>query len=227
MTFAGSVLWELAGEQTPPARNDQIASGICGSFLGEPPFRMAHLMLREQSQLPYAWREWGAALVSPAVGFNRLVYGGRFDDAFYDHDPVFYGRLRVGTEVATRDEAGTSTGLQRNTAELDYQLDYGLPGRAGYTCSRPFDYFRFGAIATTANGIENLAPRGLLFGTDYAVGDNYRGIWGLHESYPSPCTSGITEWSMPLFGPTPPGWGGANRQSPSHWPTAKTTGTNS
>lgn len=183
LTFAGSVLWEIAGEQTPPARNDQIASGIGGSFLGEPLFRMAHLMLKGQSQLPYAWREWGAALVSPAVGFNRLVYGGRFDDAFYDHDPVFYGRLRVGTEVATRDEAGTSTGLKRNTAELDYQLDYGLPGRAAYTYTRPFDYFTFRAIATSANGVENLATRGLLFGTDYAVGDNYRGIWGLYGNY--------------------------------------------
>ena len=34
-TFAGSVLWEIAGETTPPSRNDQIASGIAGSFLGE------------------------------------------------------------------------------------------------------------------------------------------------------------------------------------------------
>jgi hypothetical protein len=182
-TFAGSAWWEIAGEQTPPSRNDQIASGIAGSFLGEPLFRMAHLMLKGQSQLPYAWREWGAAFVSPAVGFNRLVYGGRFDDAFYDHDPAFYGRLRVGAEVATLDEVATSTGLKRNTAELDYALDYGLPGRAGYSYTRPFDYFTFRAIVNSANGMENLATRGLLFGTDYALGDSYRGIWGLYANY--------------------------------------------
>ena len=34
-TFAGSVGWEIFGEQTPPSYNDQIASGIAGSFLGE------------------------------------------------------------------------------------------------------------------------------------------------------------------------------------------------
>src|SRR5205809_1107108 len=35
-TFAGSLLWEIAGETTPPPQNDQTASGIGGSFLGEP-----------------------------------------------------------------------------------------------------------------------------------------------------------------------------------------------
>src|SRR5919106_122527 len=30
-TFAGSALWEVAGENTPPSRNDQIASGIAGA----------------------------------------------------------------------------------------------------------------------------------------------------------------------------------------------------
>src|SRR5438105_2693506 len=44
-TFAGSLLWEIAGENTPPARNDQVASGIAGSFLGEPLYRMANLVL--------------------------------------------------------------------------------------------------------------------------------------------------------------------------------------
>jgi hypothetical protein len=43
-TFAGSLAWEIAGETTPPSRNDQIASGIGGSFLGEPLFRLAELV---------------------------------------------------------------------------------------------------------------------------------------------------------------------------------------
>ena len=79
-TFAGSMLWELAGETTTPSRNDQIASGIGGSFLGEPLFRMANLMLEksEHLHLPLFWRELTAAVISPATGFNRLAYGGRF-----------------------------------------------------------------------------------------------------------------------------------------------------
>jgi len=49
LTFAGSAWWEITGEKTPPARNDQIASGIAGSFLGEPLYRMAHMVLRGRS----------------------------------------------------------------------------------------------------------------------------------------------------------------------------------
>ncbi|MEP7301795.1 MAG: DUF3943 domain-containing protein, partial [Caldimonas sp.] len=32
--FAGSAVWEIAGERTRPSRNDQVASGIGGTFLG-------------------------------------------------------------------------------------------------------------------------------------------------------------------------------------------------
>jgi len=38
-TFLGSFVWEVAGETTKPSINDQVASGIGGSFLGEPLFR--------------------------------------------------------------------------------------------------------------------------------------------------------------------------------------------
>ena len=182
-TFAGSAAWEIAGERTPPSRNDQIASGIAGSFLGEPLFRMARLVLKNDGQAPAAWRPWAAALISPAVGFNRLVYGSRFDDAFSDHDPIYYGRLRLGTNRAVNDDIGSSTRFERSDAELDFALDYGLPGQPGYSYWRPFDYFSFQAVVSSANGMENLRTRGLLFGSDYALGDSYRGIWGLYANY--------------------------------------------
>src|SRR5205823_9012448 len=61
-TFAGSALWEIAGETTIPSRNDQIASGIGGSFLGEPLFRLANLVLEKSDHLPRFWRELTAAV---------------------------------------------------------------------------------------------------------------------------------------------------------------------
>ena len=51
-TFAGSALWEIAGEKTPPSRNDQIASGIGGTFLGEALFRMSNLLLERGEGVP-------------------------------------------------------------------------------------------------------------------------------------------------------------------------------
>ena len=183
LTFAGSALWEIAGEQTPPARNDQIASGIAGSFLGEPLFRMAHLMLKNRSEVPYVWRQWGAAAISPPVGLNRLMFGERFAESFNDHDPIYYGRLRIGANHLVRNDSAAADDVKRNEAELDFSLDYGLPGQPGYTYTRPFDYFSFQAVLSSANGVENLVSRGLLWGTDYSLGKSYRGIWGLYANY--------------------------------------------
>ena len=183
LTFAGSAWWEITGEQTPPARNDQIASGIAGSFLGEPLFRMAHLMLKNRSEVPYVWRQWGAALVSPPVGLNRALFGERFANSFSDHDPIYYGRLRVGGNHLLRTSAVADSDVKRNDAEIDFSLDYGLPGQPGYTYTRPFDYFSFQLVLSSANGVDNLVSRGLLWGSDYALGKSYRGIWGLYANY--------------------------------------------
>jgi hypothetical protein len=133
--------------------------------------------------VPYAWREWGAAAISPGLGVNRLLFGSRFDAAFDDHDPMVHGRLRIGTNHATQQVVGTATKFKPNEIELDYSIDYGLPGKADYTYKRPFDYFNLQAVVSSANGIQTLAARGLLYGTDYALADNHRGIWGLYATY--------------------------------------------
>jgi hypothetical protein len=182
-TLLGSALWEIAGEKTPPSRNDQINTGIGGSFLGEVLFRLSNLVL-EHENIPPLWREIGAAVISPATGFNRLAFGDRFDTVFPSHDPVYYSRLQIGFSGTAQDNAGTSTTkLKRSEALADYSIVYGLPGKPGYTYSRPFDYFAFQATASSANGFENLMTRGLLVGQPYEMGERYRGIWGLYGLY--------------------------------------------
>jgi hypothetical protein len=182
-TFAGSAFWEIAGETTPPSKNDQIASGVAGSFLGEALFRMANLLLERGGDAPDVWREIGAAAISPATGFNRLAFGDRFRTVFPSHDPVYYSRVALGAAATTQNEPGASTRVKHNEAQVDFSMDYGLPGKPGYTYKRPFDYFAFQATASSANGVENIMTRGLLLGGDYEVGANYRGIWGLYGSY--------------------------------------------
>jgi Domain of unknown function (DUF3943) len=182
-TFAGSVFWEIAGEQTPPSKNDQIASGIAGSFFGEPLFRMANLVLTSGNSMTPFWREVSAAAISPSVGFNRQAFGDRFRNSFESHDPIYYSSLRIGASSAVHDDPGTSTGVKRKAGEIEFRMDYGLPGKAGYTYDRPFDYFSFQALASTPNGVELLSSRGLLFGTDYAAGNAVRGLWGLYGNY--------------------------------------------
>jgi hypothetical protein len=76
-----------------------------------------------------------------------------------------------------------SKDIKRHEAIIDFALDYGLPGKPGYTYERPFDYFSFQAAASSAIGFESVSTRGLLLETGYDVGKNYRGLWGLYDSY--------------------------------------------
>ncbi|MGH7851974.1 MAG: DUF3943 domain-containing protein [Candidatus Binatia bacterium] len=181
-TSVGSLLWEIAGETTRPSKNDQISTGIGGSFLGEALFRMANFWL-EKATGPSFWRELVAAAVSPPVAFNRLAFGERFKGIFPSKDPEYYSRVQVGVVAATQDRIGSSKKIKRHEGLVDFALDYGLPGKPGYTYDRPFDYFSFQAAASTAIGFESVSTRGLLLGTDYDIGNNYRSIWGLYGSY--------------------------------------------
>ena len=182
-TFAGSALWEIAGERSPPSRNDQINTGIGGSFLGEILFRLSNLTL-EHENLPRFWRETAATLISPPVGFNRLVFGERFRTIFPSNDPIYFSRLEIGASRRIQNSAGLSAAEEKpNEALIDYSIDYGLPGKPGYTYRRPFDYFSLQATATSANGAESLLTRGLLLGNDYEAGPDYRGVWGLYGIY--------------------------------------------
>jgi hypothetical protein len=182
-SFAGSAAWEIAGETTLPSKNDQIASGIGGSFLGEALYRMANLALEKSDSLPRFWREAAAGAISPAMELNRLAFSERFSALLNSHDPVYYSRLSLALSGTAQNKQGDATQLRRGEALADFSLDYGLPGKPGYTYSRPFDYFSFQGTLSSAEGVENLMTRGLLLGTDYDIGSKYRGVWGLFGSY--------------------------------------------
>jgi len=181
--IAGSFLWKIAGETGAPSINDMITTPIGGAFLGEPLFRMASLLLEKGDGTPGFWRELGAALISPPTGFNRLVFGNRFDDVFPSRNPATFTRLQLGSSLTSFvNNSSIQRTPKRNEADVDFSMVYGLPGKPGYSYTRPFDYFNFQFTGSTANTFENIISRGLLIGTDYGVGD-YRGIWGLYGSY--------------------------------------------
>jgi TolB-like protein len=192
--FGGSLLWKEAGETGKPSINDQITTTFAGPFLGEPLFRMASLLLESGGGEPGFWRELGAAVISPTMGFNRLAFGDRFQAVFPGYKPSFYTRLQVGATLSPSvksnvnvnpDALGTpvTQAFNKTQAAIDFSMAYGLPGKPGYTYDRPFDYFHFEFEANTTNVFENIISRGLLYGTSYEAGDNYRGIWGLYGSY--------------------------------------------
>ncbi len=193
-TIVGSALWETAGEVDPPSINDQFTTGFGGTFLGEPLFRMASLLLESGDGKPGFWRELGAAALSPSSGFNRTAFGERFDGVFRSNDPAVYTRVQLGANTATSVKSNVNVNPDTTAAAIpqsyekgeviaDFTIAYGLPGKPGYTYTRPFDYFHFQFTAASSNVFENVISRGLLFGTDYQLGDNYRGVWGLYGTY--------------------------------------------
>jgi hypothetical protein len=184
--FGASALWEVAGETGPPSLNDQITTSFAGSFLGEALFRMGSHVLEVGGENPGFFRRMGAVLISPSMGFNRIAYGERFDGVFPSRDPPIYTRVGVGVR---RNEKQTEVGAPRPEVQdefvADFVMDYGMPGKATYEYKRPFDYFHFeaSAVSTTNSLPEDVVIRGLLVGSDYALGHSYRGIWGLYGGY--------------------------------------------
>ena len=181
-TFAGSALWEIAGETTPPSRNDQIASGIAGSFLGEPLFRISRLLIDRSDNRPGIWRILGSVLASPPTGINHVLVGEPAGSLAPDAVPFSDIRVQFGA-TATTTGGSRSAILSRafDQPRLAMSMDYGYPGSANYRHERPFDYFRIES-SVSSEGMEQLSTRGLVAGGDYGRG-GLAGIWGLYGTY--------------------------------------------
>ena len=181
-TFAGSALWEIAGETTRPSKNDQIASGIAGSFLGEPLFLTSRLLLGRRDDGPGFWRALSAAIASPPAGFNRLMFGDRFDAT--GPEGIGASDMRVQLGVTSDVTAGlrSMSNATMETASVGASVDYGFPGKTGYTYARPFDYFRLEVMASSG-GLEHLSTRGLLAGRRYGGSEGNHGVVGVYGSY--------------------------------------------
>ena len=185
-TNVGSYLWETGGETTNPSINDQIASGIGGSFFGEALFRMASLVLEGNGGKPGFWQELSAAIISPPTGINRLAFGNRFKPIFPSHNPATFSRVQLGASLkADENDKSSASDTIGTEATASFTMAYGLPGKPGYSYMRPFDYFHFEftTLGNTDNPFDDVMIRGLLLGTDYKAGDSYRGIWGLYGGY--------------------------------------------
>jgi hypothetical protein len=179
-TFGGSVLWEIAGETTAPSRNDQIASGIAGSFLGEALFRISRLLL-EGPDRPGPWRRLGSVLASPPTGINHALVGDPAGSPQPDAVPFADIRVQFGATTLASGHSDSLDSLTLNQPHVALSMDYGYPGTAGYRHERPFDYFRIESNFSS-EGLEQLSTRGLLAGNNYGAG-RLAGIWGLYGTH--------------------------------------------
>ena len=180
-TFAGSALWEIAGETTPPSRNDQIASGVAGSFLGEPLFRVSRLLLDRADDRPGVWRKLASVLVSPPTGINNALVGRPAGLPAPDAVPFSDIRVQFGVTAIPEGRTPSLSSLAADQPRLALSIDHGYPGNSGSRHDRPFDYFRI-ETSISSEGFEHVSTRGLVAGRDYNKG-RLNGVWGLYGSY--------------------------------------------
>ena len=185
----GEFVWKMAGETDPPSINDMITTGQAGSMLGEALYRMADLIVRDSGDTGMnILHEVGVALVAPSSSLNRHILGNRFRAHLPDSLPAIFWQLRFGAtlDALAKDVTTPTSVFVNRDASVDFHIAYGLPGRAGYTYNRPFDYFDFqGSVlpSSFSNFVEDIMIRGMLAGQKTADTDNQRGIWGLYGSY--------------------------------------------
>jgi hypothetical protein len=74
--FAGSFLWEVAGETHKPAPNDFINTSLGGIALGEMTYRLSNKMVNNRAiGVRRQFQEVMALLVNPLNGLNRIING--------------------------------------------------------------------------------------------------------------------------------------------------------
>jgi hypothetical protein len=172
--MAGSALWEVAGERTPPSMNDQIATGLAGPFLGEPLFRAARRILGPSTFRSGVLRSVAAAVVSPPTALNRALLGSRGAEG-PEMDGLAF-QLHVGLTADTRGGRAART----IGPAVGFLID-SVRGEGRAAPERPFDDFRLEGIFATRN-VVTLSSSGAIAGKRYGSG-NYRGIWGLYGGY--------------------------------------------
>lgn len=187
-TTVGSAIWEIAGETTEPSINDQLTTTFGGSFLGEALFRTVETFWKSaggEKNAPVS-EDIGAAVASPGTAINRAALGKPPQPEVVKTRPDVFAQFQVGyLRYEDIFNAFDSDSIDRNLAMGRFDIQYGLPGRSGYSYERPFDYFDLDvALSSSSNDpLNRMIINGLLAGSSYAIGERYHGIWGIYGNY--------------------------------------------
>lgn len=138
--FAGSFIWEIAGETHNPAPNDFINTSLGGIALGEMTHRIAGLIINEKKHgAGRQVQEAFALLVNPVNGFNRAVSGQWGKVNFTDPEDSLYCNIAVDMGLRrVAENSGELFSKGSNEWFASARLQYGNPFKDFKT---PFDNF--------------------------------------------------------------------------------------
>lgn len=186
--LGGSLMWEFAGEITPPAINDLIATSIGGTCIGEVTFRISDLFYDDREVgFNRFLRELGGTLVSPMKGLKRILTGEAWrhrSSHYLYHDysriPVHYS-ISVGSRYLADDRA-----LFRG--EHNPYLELGMEYGDAYNNeeNKPFDFFHANVTMGFSSNqplINRLNLLGRLWGTPVADTKKLEADFGLFQHF--------------------------------------------
>jgi hypothetical protein len=158
--------------------NDVISTGIGGIAVGEAQYRLSSEILNNQSGgMGRFWREFGAFLVDPLRGFNRLVSGSAKEKAPNPDDPMDWrpkgGRTFLAAGFRSIGEGSSITHDTKSYATILFDHTYG--DIFENTRRKPFDSMD---IVVDVNfgekvGLSNVRIRGDLASWSLGTGRNH------------------------------------------------------
>lgn len=186
-TFAGSWLFEYAGEAHHPSINDWINTAVGGITIGESLYRLSDMILDNTTTgSGRVWRELGGVAISPMRGVNRIITG----EAFEVHQnppnrfPDYFGaNFKSGFRTLGEDNLWTSKSTK---AFVSFDICYNNPFEV--TRGRPFDHFTFGMQVNFRNsphGVGWMESQAMLYGGDVVKTETSHHIFGsfIHFDY--------------------------------------------
>ena len=145
--FAGSLMWEVAGEAWAPAPNDLLNTSFGGVALGETFYRLSSLVLDNTATgSERTWREIGGFFLDPLRGFNRFVRGEMNDVTANPADwrpSKIVGVLDAGYRKTTN--SGSLDNLQSGTDQWDVGLSLAYGDPVTDLSHAPFSFFGLAA----------------------------------------------------------------------------------
>ena len=169
--FAGSALWEVAGETQPPSVNDQVTTTLSGIVIGEILYRFAGALRAEGG----AWNDLFASILAPVGALNHQLVG----TSQIVQPPQSSWQLALGGLAYSGPEPPGGPTLPY----LGLSFTYGLPWSPALALEQPFDHFTVEASTSTSRSpIATVFARGLVAGATFGSEES-RGLYGAFLSY--------------------------------------------
>lgn len=181
-------MWEFMGEVEPPAINDVLATTVGGICFGEISHRISHLLLNDRSRgFRRFLREFGAAIINPMGGFNRIVTGKAWhvkNEYYKYHD---YETLPIDLSISLGGRYLADNGAMFRgdyNSFFNIFLEYGDP--LNRATGKPYDFFSMelslglGGNQPFVNGIHIL---GRLWGAPVFTGTNLKAQVGIFQHF--------------------------------------------